>query len=219
MKVCASLMSCDLLNIESEIRIIESAGVDGLHIDVMDGKFVPNITFGIEFIKRIAECSKLPTNVHLMIENPENFIDIIAYCKVNMIIIHVEGNRNIEGMIQKIHGFGIKVGIAINPQTSIEQFSYIYGLVDVVVIMGVHPGFGGQTLISSTLDKIEPLKKILKNTDIKIAMDGGLNEENSKIAIKKGVDILIMGSYLFDNNAVDKVFDMKNKINKICQIV
>ena len=150
MQVSASLLSSDLLNLESEITTLADAGVGAVHIDIMDGHFVPNIAFGIDIIKRISGVSQLPITVHLMIDNPEQFIDVISYSNVDYLIVHGEENRNIEDLLERIRAKGIGVGLALNPQTCVSEVRGYLGLIDLALIMGVHPGFGGQKLIPST---------------------------------------------------------------------
>ena len=212
----ASLLSCDLLNLESEIKSLEQAGVDYLHIDVMDGHFVPNIAFGIDIIRRISDVSSLPINVHLMIEKPDQFIDVVAYSNVNFLIVHLEGNRNLERTISKIKNRGIGVGIALNPMTSASMVQRFVPMIDLVTVMGVHPGFGGQTLIPSTIDKIRTIKNMPEARNKIVAIDGGVNNHTALLANDAKADILIVGSYLFDNNGPDKVSSMKEKIKSLC---
>lgn len=215
MIVSASLLSADLLNLEKEIHLLSEAGVNCLHIDVMDGHFVPNIAFGIDIIKRISNVSDMPINVHLMIENPDKFIDVVAYSNVNYIIIHTEGYRNVEKTLEKIKNSGVEAGIAINPQTQVNDISRYFYMVDMALVMGVYPGFGGQALIPSTIDKIRQIKSQHKN--ITVGIDGGINDKTVSLANKAEADILVIGSYLFENYSGDKLSSMKEKLKILCQ--
>ena len=216
MYISASLLSCNLLNIASEIEMLQEAGVNAFHIDVMDGHFVPNISFGIEMIKQIAEFSKLPISVHLMIENPEQFVDIISYCNVNYLIVHPESSRNPDMLIEKINSKGIGCGIAINPQTQISAVKRYLEKASLALIMGVHPGFGGQTLIPSTLNKIQQIKAVKQ--DIVIGLDGGINDKTISLVNQEKPDILVIGSYLFDNSAENRLESTKEKLKVLCQM-
>lgn len=220
MKISASLLSCDILNLENEIKILETAGAWCLHIDVMDGKFVPNIAFGIDFINRISEISNIPVNVHLMIENPEMFIDVISHSKINLVIIHIETGRNLEKIIAKIKARGCGVGLAINPLTNVSHLSRFINMIDLIMVMGVHPGFGGQTLLPVTIDRLKSIRGMIGKNQCLIAVDGGVNEKTAGILKDAGADILVVGSYLFDNtNKSDdhnKIHFMKEKIEALC---
>ena len=210
MKVSASLLSSDLLNLEDEINILASAGIDALHIDIMDGHFVPNIAFGIDIVKRISEVSDLPITVHLMIDNPERFLDVISYANVEYLIVHSEGNRNFENLIEKIREKGIGIGLAINPQTQISDVREYINLVDLALVMGVHPGFGGQTLIPSTLEKIEQLRQVRK--DLVVAIDGGINGDTISLINGKIPDILVIGSFLFEKKKENRLENLQKKL-------
>ena len=215
MHIAASLLSCDLLNIESEIRLLKKAGIAAVHIDIMDGHFVPNIAFGIDIIKQIAKVSDLPISVHLMIDNPEQFIDVISYYNVDYLIIHTENSRNVDDLMNRIKSKGIGCGIAINPQTQVNSVRRYLEKCDLALVMGVHPGFGGQTLISSTLKKIQQIKSI--KHDIIVGIDGGINDKTISLVNKEKPDILIVGSYLFDSEKENKLESMKEKIKILCQ--
>lgn len=218
MKISASLLSCDILNIREEIKILENAGVDSLHIDIMDGRFVPNIAFGIDFINKISSTAQIPVNVHLMIESPETFVDVISRFNIDCIFIHIEDNRNINKTISLIKDRHVKVGIAINPTTSISSVFDLLPVIDEILVMGVHPGFGGQTLIPSTIEKLRSLAVISKKYNHTIGIDGGITEDTAQMAVQAGADVLVVGSYLFDNHVGDnRIFCIKKKIETICQ--
>ena len=214
--VSASLLSGDLLNLESEIHSLERAGIDYLHIDIMDGHFVPNIAFGIDVVKRISEVSSLPVNVHLMIEEPQKFIDVLSYANVNFIIVHVEDNRNLENILGKIKSKKIGAGVAISPATPASAIQRFIPYMDLALVMGVHPGFSGQTLIPSTIDKIKSIKNMAQTGKIVVGIDGGINDMTAPLANAAGADILIAGSYLFDNHGGDKISSMMGKIKVLC---
>lgn len=215
MHISASLLSCDLLNIESEIKSLKEAGINSVHIDVMDGHFVPNIAFGIDIIKQIARIPDLCITVHLMMDNPEQFIDVISYYNVDYLIVHTENSRNVDALIERIKSKDIKCGIAINPQTQVSSIRRYLEKSDFALIMGVHPGFGGQTLIPSTLKKIQQIKNIKQ--DIIVGIDGGINANTISLVNKEKPDILVVGSYLFDSDKENKLENMKEKIKILCQ--
>lgn len=215
MRISASLLSCDLLNIESEIKLLKEAGINSVHIDVMDGHFVPNIAFGIDIIKQIARIPDLCITVHLMMDNPEQFIDVISYYNVDYLIVHTENSRNVDALIERIKSKDIKCGIAINPQTQVSSIRRYLEKSDFALIMGVHPGFGGQTLIPSTLKKIQQIKNIKQN--IIVGIDGGINANTISLVNKEKPDILVVGSYLFDSDKENKLENMKEKIKILCQ--
>lgn len=215
MHISASLLSCDLLNIESEIKLLKEAGINSVHIDVMDGHFVPNIAFGIDIIKQIARIPDLCITVHLMMDNPEQFIDVISYYNVDYLIVHTENSRNVDALIERIKSKDIKCGIAINPQTQVSSIRRYLEKSDFALIMGVHPGFGGQTLIPSTLKKIQQIKNIKQ--DIIVGIDGGINANTISLVNKEKPDILVVGSYLFDSDKENKLENMKEKIKILCQ--
>jgi len=215
MRIAASLLSCDLLNIESEIKLLKEARIDSIHIDIMDGHFVPNIAFGLDIIKQIAKISETPITVHLMIDNPEQFMDVISYYRVDYLIVHTEGARNIDNLIERIKSKDIGCGIAINPQTKINTIRRYLEKADLALVMGVHPGFGGQTLIPSTLSKIQQIKNIKHS--ILVGIDGGINDKTISIVNKEKPDILVVGSYLFDSRQENRLVSMKEKIKVLCQ--
>ena len=192
--IAPSILSADFSKLGSEIQNLEKAKADLIHIDVMDGHFVPNITIGPEVISKLRKYTSLPFDVHLMISPFDNFIKNFA-----------EATDNLENSIKKIKSFKKKVGVSLNPETSVEKVLRVLKLIDLVLIMSVNPGFGGQKFMKETLEKVKILRKEIDsqkyNTEIEI--DGGINFENSKMAIQAGVDILVSGTTIFKENGGD----------------
>ena len=198
-KILPSILSADFSNLGKEIIEMENIGVDMFHIDVMDGHFVPNISFAFPIISSIRKITNKIFDVHLMIDNPENYVERICDSGADMISFHIESKNHADRVIQLIKNKGKKVGIAINPQTSVDSIIYLLSIVDYVLVMSVNPGFGGQKFISYVLDKINILDSIRKEKkyNFLIEVDGGINIETSKICRDKGADLLVCGSFLF----------------------
>ncbi len=198
-KILPSILSADFSNLGKEIIEMENIGVDMFHIDVMDGHFVPNISFAFPIINSIRKITNKIFDVHLMIDNPENYVERICDSGADMISFHIESTNHADRVIQLIKNKGKKVGIAINPQTSVDSIIYLLSIVDYVLVMSVNPGFGGQKFISYVLDKINILDSIRKEKkyNFLIEVDGGINIETSKICRDKGADLLVCGSFLF----------------------
>ncbi|KXB58528.1 ribulose-phosphate 3-epimerase [Gemelliphila asaccharolytica] len=198
-KILPSILSADFSNLGKEIIEMENIGVDMFHIDVMDGHFVPNISFAFPIISSIRKITNKIFDVHLMIDNPENYVERICDSGADMISFHIESTNHADRVIQLIKNKGKKVGIAINPQTSVDSIIYLLSTVDYVLVMSVNPGFGGQKFISYVLDKINILDSIRKEKkyNFLIEVDGGINIETSKICRDKGADLLVCGSFLF----------------------
>ena len=201
-KISPSILSADFSKLGNEIRDLEKAGADLIHIDVMDGHFVPNITIGPEVISKLRGCSSLPFDVHLMISPVHNFIKNFAEAGADIITIHPEATDNLVNSIEKIKSLNKKAGVSLNPETPISKVLPILSSIDLVLVMSVNPGFGGQKFIESTLEKVKLLRKEIdtKKLTVQIEIDGGINFENSKIAKKAGVDILVSGSTIFKEN-------------------
>ena len=201
-KISPSILSADFSKLGNEIESLEKAGADLIHIDVMDGHFVPNITIGPDVINKLRKYTSLPFDVHLMISPVHDFIKNFAEAGADIITIHPEATNNIENSIKIIKSFKKKVGISLNPETSVDQVLPILNLIDLVLIMSVNPGFGGQKFIKETLKKVEILRKEIDNKKFKtlIEIDGGINFDNAKIAKKAGVDILVSGTTIFKEN-------------------
>ena len=205
-KILPSILSADFANLERDIKELESIGVDIFHIDVMDGNFVPNISFGFPIIESIRPKTDKIFDCHLMIANPENYVE--QFCKVgcDMVSFHIEATNHADRVIQVIKNNGKKAGIVLNPQTSIESIKYLLPKLDYVLIMTVNPGFGGQKFIPEMLEKIEELAKLREEKDYNflIEVDGGINIETSKACRDKGADLLVCGSFLFGASDKEK---------------
>jgi ribulose-phosphate 3-epimerase len=201
-KISPSILSADFSKLGNEIENLEKAKADLIHIDVMDGHFVPNITIGPEVIKKLRKYTSLPFDVHLMISPVNNFIDSFAKAGADIITIHPEATDNLLDSIKKIKSHNKKIGISLNPETSIDKVLPVLNLIDLVLVMSVNPGFGGQKFIEATLEKVKKLRKEIdeKKLKVEIEIDGGINFENSKKAIKAGVDILVSGTTIFKEN-------------------
>jgi len=204
-KISPSILSADFSNLGNEIIALEKANADLIHIDVMDGHFVPNITIGPEVISKLRKCTSLPFDVHLMISPVHNFIKNFVEAGADIITIHPEATSNLKESIKEIKSYNKKVGISLNPETSIDKVLPVLEIIDLVLIMSVNPGFGGQKFMEATLEKVEMLRKKIdsKNYKAKIEIDGGINFENAKMAIKAGVDILVSGTTIFKENGGD----------------
>ena len=204
-KISPSILSADFSKLGNEVRDLEKAGADLIHIDVMDGHFVPNITIGPSIISKIRKCTSLPFDVHLMISPVHNFIKNFAEAGADIITIHPEATTDLESSIKKIKSFDKKAGVSLNPETSVDKVLTVLDSIDLVLIMSVNPGFGGQKFIESTLDKVKLLRKEIdkKKLSVQIEIDGGINFENSKMAKDAGVDILVSGTTIFKENAGD----------------
>ena len=205
-KILPSILSADFANLERDIKELESIGVDMFHIDVMDGNFVPNISFGFPIIESIRPKTDKVFDCHLMIANPENYVE--QFCKVgcDMVSFHIEATNHADRVIQVIKNNDKKAGIVLNPQTPIESIKYLLPKLDYVLIMTVNPGFGGQKFIPEMLEKIEELAKLReeKKYNFLIEVDGGINTETSKACRDKGADLLVCGSFLFGASDKEK---------------
>ena len=201
-KISPSILSADLSKLGSEIQNLEKAKADLIHIDVMDGHFVPNITIGPEVINKLRKYTSLPFDVHLMISPVHNFIKNFADAGADIITIHPEATNDLESSIKKIKSYNKKVGISLNPETSLDKLNNVLDKIDLVLIMSVNPGFGGQKFIENTLNKIKKLRLKIDQLKLKveIEVDGGINFENSKSIIKAGANILVSGTTIFESN-------------------
>ena len=201
-QISPSILSADFNQLGNEIKRLEEAGADMIHVDVMDGHFVPNLTIGPPVIKALRKYTKLPFDVHLMISPVHKYIKDYADAGADIITIHPETTDNLEDSIQHIKKLNKKIGISLNPETQIEVVKNFLEKIDLVLIMSVHPGFGGQKFIPKVLDKIKELKKIKdqQTLNFDIEVDGGINFDNNKLVIKAGANILVSGTTIFKNN-------------------
>jgi ribulose-phosphate 3-epimerase len=202
-KISPSILSADFSKLGEEIQNIEKAGADYIHIDVMDGSFVPNITIGNEVVKNLRKNTALPFDVHLMINNPDNHIKAFADAGSDIITIHAEASIHLDRSVDLIKSFGKKAGVSIVPSTHENVLDYVLEKLDLILVMSVNPGFGGQKFLSSQLRKIENLRKKIEKTGKKIELevDGGINAETYKLATSAGADVLVSGSYIFGSKS------------------
>ena len=201
-KISPSILSADFSKLGNEIQDLEKAGADFIHIDVMDGHFVPNITIGPEVISKLRKYTSLPFDVHLMISSVDNFIKNFAEAGADIITIHPEATKNLLDSIKKIKSYNKKAGVSLNPGTSVKKVLPVLNLIDLVLIMSVNPGFGGQKFMKETLEKVKILRKEIDSKKLKtqIEIDGGINFDNAKMAIEAGVNILVSGTTVFKEN-------------------
>ena len=209
--ISPSILSADFSDLCREIKKCERGGADRIHLDVMDGHFVPNITFGPVVIKNIRKCSKMPYDAHLMIERPDKFIKDFVDVGVDIITVHREISIDIKSVIRKIRNYAVEAGIAINPDTPFEKVKEYLGDVDYILIMSVYPGFAGQSFIKGTLNKIGEARRYIdsEGLNVKIEVDGGVKHRNAKKIIEAGADILVSASGIFKGDIVKNIAEFK----------
>jgi ribulose-phosphate 3-epimerase len=215
-KICPSILSADFGRLAEQIKIVESAGADIIHCDIMDGHFVPNITFGPDIIAKVNEITDLPLDVHLMINSPEKYIDAFHNAGADYISVHLENNYHINRLVTYIKNLKIKAGVAINPATPVKSLECVLEYLDYVLIMSVNPGFGGQKFVSNSLNKVKELKNIITKNNYKclIEIDGGINKDNMKEVSDAGVDMFVCGASVFKaKNIGEAIKDMKKIIS------
>lgn len=199
-KIAPSILAADFTCLGQQVKEAVKAGADYIHIDVMDGHFVPNISIGIPVVESLRKITRVPLDVHLMIERPELYIEKFARAGSDIITVHVEACHHLDGTINAIKKLGKKAGVSLNPSTSLSTIEEILPSVDLVLVMTVNPGFGGQTFISGTVNKIARLKQIIYNRKIKIELevDGGITAQTAPIVVKAGANVLVAGSAIFN---------------------
>lgn len=199
-KICPSILSADFARLAEEVKDVERGGADYIHLDLMDGHFVPNLTFGVPVIAKLRPYTKVPFDAHLMVEHPETYIDGLAKAGVEYVTVHQEACVHLDRVLQQIHEAGMKAGVALNPATPVQTLSCIAPMLDMILIMSVNPGFGGQTFIPYSLDKIRESKELLirtGNTDAVIEVDGGVNGKTADDVKRAGATFLVAGSAVF----------------------
>lgn len=200
--IAPSILSADFANLGRDVKALDEAGADWLHIDVMDGHFVPNISFGAAIMASIRSYSDKPFDVHLMISPVDPYIEAFAKAGANYISVHAEAGNHLHRTIQLIKSFGVKAGIVLNPATAANVVEPVIDDIDLILVMSVNPGFGGQKFIHSQLDKISILRQMIGDRDIRLQVDGGVNVDTAKLCIAAGADTLVAGSAVFkDGNA------------------
>ena len=212
-QISPSILSADFSKLKEEILFLEEGGADYIHLDVMDGVFVPNISFGPPVIKSLRNITNIPFDVHLMVDKPERYIKDFYEAGADIITIHQEATTHLHRTIEEIKAFGLKAGVSLNPATPLESLEYILEYIDMVLIMTVNSGFGGQKYIKSMNRKISNLRKIIdnRNLDILIEVDGGIKLDNAKDVIDLGADILVVGSGIFEaDNVIERTKMFKN---------
>jgi ribulose-phosphate 3-epimerase len=208
--IAPSILAADFTNLQREVEMLNDSQADYIHVDIMDGVFVPNISFGIPVTEAIHKHAKKPLDVHLMIVNPDSYLEAFRNAGAAIISVHHEACQHLHRSVQTIHRLGAKAGVAINPHTSVELLSEVIGDIDLVCVMSVNPGFGGQKFIENTYSKVSRLKDLIlqKGSSAKIQIDGGVNLYNSPKLIQAGADILVAGSFVF--NSVDPQVTIAN---------
>ena len=211
-KISPSILSADFSILGDEIKSLEKAGADLIHVDVMDGHFVPNITMGPPIIKMVRKCTKLPFDVHLMISPVEKYIKAFAEAGADIITIHPEATDNLKRAVSTIKSLGKKAGVSLNPKTPISALMDVINDIDLILIMSVNPGFAGQSFMGEVLPKVTELRKMINDKKLKIdiEIDGGINFETAPLAVKAGANILVSGTTIFSGSLKDNIQKLRN---------
>lgn len=220
-QLCPSILSADFNRLGEQIKILENEGVKILHIDVMDGDFVPSISFGMPVIKSIRKESKMFFDVHLMVTEPERYIRDFVECGADSITVHVEACEDLERTIELIRAAGVKVGVSIKPATPVNDISHLLDEVDMVLVMTVQPGFGGQKYLEECTEKIKELRELIdaEGLDTQIQVDGGINEETLSTVMEAGANLIVAGSYAFREDLAESVQDIQKKMEEISRTI
>lgn len=214
-KIAPSILSADYANFESELKKLEATGAEYIHIDIMDGHFVPNISFGAGVVASMRPHSRLVFDCHLMVSNPEHHIEEFARAGADIISIHAEATPHIHGALQKIRAAGVKASVVINPGTPVEVVKNVLNLVDQVLVMTVNPGFGGQAFLPETMDKVRELVVLreVNQLDFDIEVDGGIDDETIRVAKEAGANVFVAGSYVFKGDVAHQVQTLKEALH------
>lgn len=214
-KISPSILASDFANLEREIKKIDEGGADLIHIDVMDGCFVPNISFGLPVISAIRKCTEKPFDVHLMIDAPERYIEEFKKAGADIITVHAEATTHLHRTLQSIKSLGLKTGVALNPGTDVSCLKYVLSHTDMVLVMSVNPGFGGQKFIPEAIDKVREVKALIGDRDIDIEVDGGISAGNAHLVVEAGANVLVAGSAIFNaHSAKEEIEKMKSCVSK-----
>lgn len=212
--IAPSILSADFLNLQREVQVATEAGADYFHIDLMDGVFVPHLTFGPDIIQALRSTTSVPLDAHLMVDHPENYVQSVVQAGANLVNIHVESTPHIYRLVQQVQELGAQAGVVINPGTSVAAIEAILPIVDNILVMTVNPGFGGQKFIAATLFKIQQLARLKQknNYHYSIEVDGGINEQTIQQCQAAGANIFVAGSYVFGHDISQRITNLKQAI-------
>ncbi len=210
MIISPSLLSADFGILKEELSELSLAGADWLHLDIMDGHFVPNITFGPDQVKNIGKYTSLPLDVHLMIEKPSAYIEKFAQSNPHIIVVHHESKDDIHQCLEMIRALGIKAGITIKPDTKTEVLQQYLDKTDMILMMSVQPGFGGQSFMDGSVERIQRVREMIGSRNIHLQVDGGINDKTAKLAVQAGADVLVAGSYIFKGDKAKNIQTLRS---------